>query len=63
MAGQGATAKHIADIIAQVKLVMSRARVGVGATTQCVQNPHKLDINQGTPDGMNLYLKAVDSRP
>ena len=39
MASQGATAKHIAAIIAQVTLVMSQERVGAGATTRYVQNP------------------------
>ena len=62
MAGKGATAKQIASIIAQVTLAMSRARVGAGATTQYFQNPYGAYINPGTPDGLKLYLKAVEAK-
>ena len=56
------TAKQIAEIIAQVTITMQGARVVAGATTQYVQNPYKADINPGTPDGLKLYLKAVEAK-
>ena len=57
-----ASAEQIANIIAQVTLMMQNARVGAGATTQFVQNPYEADINPGTPDGLNLCLKAVEAK-
>ena len=62
MAVQRATAEQIAEIIVQVTLAMSRARVGVGETTKYVQNPYKADINPGTPDGTKLYMNAVEAK-
>ena len=57
-----ASAKQIAQIIAQVTIVMQGVRVGAGATTQYVQNPYEADINPSTPDGLKLYLKAVEAK-
>ena len=56
------TDEQIAAIIAQVTVAMQRARVGAVATTHYVQNPYEVDINPGTPDGLNMYLKAVESK-
>ena len=57
-----ASAEQIANIIAQVTLMMQNARIGAGATTQFVQNPYETEINPGTPDGLNLCLKAVEGK-
>ena len=62
MAYQGDTPKHIFDIVAQVTAALSQARVGAGATTQYVQNPYKADINPGTSDGLEMYLKVVEEK-
>ena len=56
------TDEQIAAIIAQVTVAMQRARVGAVATTHYVQNPYEVDINPDTPDGMKLYLKAIESK-
>ena len=57
-----ASAKQIANIIAQVTPAMQNARVGAGATTKYVHNPYEADINPGTPDGLKLYLQAVEAK-
>ena len=57
-----ATDEQIAAIIAHVTVAMQRARVGALATTHYVQNPYEVDINPGTPDGLNLYLNAAESK-
>ena len=62
MAGQSATPDHIFDIIAQGKVAIYWERVGAGATNQYVKNPHKADINPGTPDRLKLDLKAVEAK-
>ena len=62
MADQGATAEQIAAIIAQVTIAVSLARVGAWSTTHYVHNTYEADINTGTPDGLKLYLKAVEAK-
>ena len=62
MDDQGATPKHIADIIAQVTSAMSQGRVLVGATNQYIQNPYEANINQGTHGGLKLYLKTIEAK-
>ena len=57
-----ASAKQIAQIIAQVTIAMQGVRIGSGATTQYVHNTYEADINPGTPDGLKLYLKLVEAK-
>ena len=61
-AAAGATLERISDIIARVTAGIDGASARAGATTQYVYNPYEANINPGTPNGLNTYLKLVKAK-
>ena len=56
-ASGGATPEHITEIAANIEITILRSRVEA-ISIQYFQSSYEIEINPGTPDGLNLHPKS-----